>query len=145
MKVRESQSVKWSVADNAIEAAARCCATLRINGTGSRAQPWKVRTFVRDGRRFRECASWRIPTFSSKVRSWFRRCATFRAHLRTAPRLGGGEKIAGRGQNFARPNGKSGIWFGIFSGTEIASNCFRCKRGGEVRRDGPGFVYWMQI
>src|ERR1700722_16711754 len=35
-----------------------------------------------DAHGFQKCESWKTPTFSSKMRTLFRRCATFREHLR---------------------------------------------------------------
>jgi len=71
------------------EAEARGCATLRINGTGSRAVPW-----FEGAHPLRRCA----PVFESahlgKPRRFLRRCApsskvrTKTAHLRRTPRRG---------------------------------------------------------
>jgi hypothetical protein len=63
-----------------VPAEARVCATLRVNGTGSRAVPWRVRggALVRRCAApskmrtvFEKCASWKPPMIPSKMRTLF--------------------------------------------------------------------------
>jgi hypothetical protein len=66
-----------SIENNTLEAEARRCATSRVNGTApasgyprARALP-KVRNSFEDAHGFRKCASWKIPTIPSKMRTLF--------------------------------------------------------------------------
>ncbi len=55
-----------SDAKQATKAEARSCATLRFNGTGSRAVPW-----FEDPHHFRKVRIWKTPEISSKMRTLF--------------------------------------------------------------------------
>jgi hypothetical protein len=61
---KASDEMRILVEHKALEAEARCCGTLRVNGTGSRAVPW-----FEDAHHFRKCASWKIPMIPSKMRT----------------------------------------------------------------------------
>src|ERR1700722_7828700 len=63
---KASDEMRILVEPKALEAEARGCATLRVNGTGSRAVPW-----FEDAHHLRKCASWKIPIIPSKMRTLF--------------------------------------------------------------------------